>query len=226
MTVQFDDRGLVPAIAQEARTGRVLMLAWMNAEALRRTKETGQAWYYSRSRARLWRKGESSGHTQTVLELRHDCDADTILLLVEQTGPACHTNQPSCFFYDHDLAETKPPPSGMLDRLTRVIEARKTASGDASYTARLLSAGVPKITAKIAEEAGELCEALSAESDDRVVSEAADVLYHLLVGLSARELDIEAVLHELARRFGTSGLVEKASRNYDAPAASQDEGDQ
>jgi len=214
--ILFDERGLVPAIAQDARTGRVLMLAWMNQASLQRTRETGFAWYYSRSRQKLWQKGESSGHTQKVLELRHDCDGDAVLMLVEQTGPACHTDEASCFFYDHDLAPTSPPPGGMLQRLRDVLEARKNASADTSYTARLLAKGMTKINSKITEEAEELCDALASESDERVVSEAADVLYHMLVGFTARGIPVDGVMLELSRRFGTSGLVEKAGRNYSA----------
>lgn len=213
MIPTFDARGLIPAVAQDARTGRVLMLAWMNEESLRLTRETGEAWYFSRSRNALWRKGETSGHTQRVVELRLDCDGDAVLLLVEQLGPACHTGEPSCFFYDPGGdGVLGPPPAGMADRLRAVISARRDAPAGSSYTASLLHAGMPKILEKVAEESGELCQALREETDDRVTSEAADLLYHVLVGFEARGIDPQAVAMELARRFGTSGIAEKAAR--------------
>ncbi|MFT7621502.1 MAG: phosphoribosyl-ATP pyrophosphohydrolase/phosphoribosyl-AMP cyclohydrolase [Myxococcota bacterium] len=204
---------LIPAIAQDHRTGRVLMLAYMNDESLRLTLETGQAHYWSRSRQALWRKGETSGNTQRVIEARMDCDGDTILLLIEQSGPACHTNEPSCFFEALPGGEkVAPPPATAIERLGRTIHERRDASADSSWTARLLSRGLGKIVEKVREESEELAVALESESDERVISESADVLYHLLVGLEARGLDFEAVQHELARRFGTSGIEEKASR--------------
>jgi phosphoribosyl-ATP pyrophosphohydrolase/phosphoribosyl-AMP cyclohydrolase len=210
--VRFDAHGLVPVIAQDVRTGRVLMLAWMNAEAYVRTRQTGDVWYYSRSRASLWRKGETSGHVQRLVELRHDCDHDALLAIVEQTGPACHTDRDSCFFMDGDSVVLEPPAGNMLDRLEGVLAARKSAPADTSYTRRLLDAGAAKITEKIREEAGEFCDAVTAESPDRVVSEMADVLYHTLVGLVSRGVPLADVYAELGRRFGVSGLVEKASR--------------
>ncbi len=212
---------LIPAIAQDYRTGRVLMLAFMNEEALQRTLETGRATYWSRSRRALWVKGETSGHTQRVIEARLDCDRDTILLLVEQEGPACHTNEPSCFFAAADAflapadgpgRRLEPPPATAIERLTRTIAARRGESADTSWTARLLQAGPPKIGAKITEEAAELVAALSSETDERVVSETADLFYHVLVGLEARGVDFAEVQGELARRFGVSGLEEKAAR--------------
>ena len=209
----YDSRGLVPVIAQDVRTGRVLMLAWMNAEAFALTRSTGEAHYYSRSRSSLWRKGESSGHVQRVVELRLDCDADAVLIMVEQTGPACHTDAPSCFFADGDGVDLgAPPPGDVLERLENILQARKLATADRSYTKRLLDAGAPKINAKILEEAGEYCAAVAGEADDRVSSELADLLYHALVGLSHRGVSVESVMGELARRFGVSGLDEKASR--------------
>lgn len=212
MTPKYDERGLIPAVAQDARSGRILMLAWMNAESLELTKTTGRATYWSRSRQALWVKGESSGHTQEVVDLRLDCDSDAVLMLVNQIGPACHTGETSCFFYDADGTPCDPPSSGMVERLQRVLRDRKNSSSDASYTARLFQKGMPKIAEKIREEAEELIEALSNESEERVVGEAADLLYHALVGMELRGVDAERVVHELSRRFGTSGLVEKARR--------------
>ena len=218
--LQFDSRGLVPAVAQDARNGRLLMLAWMNAEALEATQATGYAHYFSRSRQSLWLKGETSGHRQRVLELRTDCDADAVLMLVEQEGPACHTGRPSCFYKALEgeaFVDASPPPATAVERLAAVLHARRHDSPDASYTARLLHRGMGKITEKVDEEAGELVEALLSEADDRVVSEAADLLYHTLVGFEARGIDPLAVAAELARRFGTSGLEEKASRQGGQP---------
>ena len=117
MTPKYDERGLIPAVAQDARSGRILMLAWMNAQALELTTATGRATYWSRSRQALWVKGESSGHTQEVVDLRLDCDLDAVLMLVNQTGPACHTGETSCFFYDAEGTPCDPPSSGMIERL-------------------------------------------------------------------------------------------------------------
>jgi phosphoribosyl-ATP pyrophosphohydrolase/phosphoribosyl-AMP cyclohydrolase len=216
MRVIFDSDGLVPAITQDARTGRVLMLAWVNQEALNATLSTGFAHYYSRSRQALWKKGETSGHLQEVVDVRLDCDGDSLLFVVNQTGPACHTDELSCFFHqldkDGNSAAVSPPESGVVERLQAVLRARRNASEDSSYTAKLLSGGVAAVEAKINEEAGELCEALKNESDQRVVSEAADLLYHALVGLELRGIQSQEVALELARRFGVSGHQEKNSR--------------
>ena len=209
----FNADGLVPAIAQDVVTGRVLMMAWMNKKAWQLTHETGQAWYFSRSRQSLWRKGETSGHTQSVADIRLDCDRDTVLLLVEQVGAACHVGEPTCFFRSQvaDIREPPVPPS-VLSRLRAVLETRVGRSPDASYTARLLSQGTDAIGIKLREEADELSVALGDESDERVISECADLLYFALVGLTSRGVDFHRVEHELHRRFGVSGLVEKASR--------------
>lgn len=215
MQIAFDANGLVPAVAQDATTGAVLMVAWMNAEALALTRETRQAHFWSRSRQSLWRKGETSGHTLAVREIRVDCDADTILLLCDPAGPACHTGKPSCFYRDLDGAEhdgLQGAPAAILDRLARVIEARRAADAGASYTKSLLDAGMAKILAKIAEEHGELAAELPAGDDAKVVHETADLIFHVLVGLAARRIDPQAVFAELERRFGTSGHAEKAAR--------------
>jgi phosphoribosyl-ATP pyrophosphohydrolase/phosphoribosyl-AMP cyclohydrolase len=232
----YDERGLVPCIVQDAVTDAVLMLAWMNAEALRLTRETRQVHFWSRSRQALWRKGETSGNTLAVVEIRLDCDLDTVLVRARPAGPTCHTGATSCFFHrDGDLrARARPdeggapgrpgppldgddeiddgPPPPILIRLARLIEARRTSTAEKSYTRSLLDAGMPKILAKIAEEHGELAAELPAGDDAKVVHETADLLFHVMVGLAARQIPIEAVLAELARRFGTSGHVEKARR--------------
>ncbi len=212
----YDERGLVPCIVQDAVTDVVLMLAWMNAEALRRTRETGAVHFWSRSRQALWKKGETSGHTLAVAEIRIDCDLDAVLVRARPAGPTCHTGATSCFF--HRDAEgamdavDDGPALPILHRLAQVIEARRAATAENSYTKSLLDAGMPKILAKIAEEHGELAAELPSGEDAKVVHETADLLFHVMVGLAARQIPLEAVLAELTRRFGTSGHVEKAQR--------------
>jgi phosphoribosyl-ATP pyrophosphohydrolase/phosphoribosyl-AMP cyclohydrolase len=212
----YDDRGLVPCIVQDATTDVVLMLAWMNAEALRLTRETGTVHFWSRSRQALWKKGETSGHTLAVAEIRIDCDLDTVLVRAHPAGPTCHTGATSCFFHHDDGdgdATDDGPALPVLLRLARIIDARRDSTAEKSYTKSLLDAGMPKILAKIAEEHGELAAELPAGDDAQVIHETADLLFHIMVGLGARRIPIESVLGELARRFGTSGHVEKARRS-------------
>lgn len=212
----FDERGLVPCIVQDAATGSVLMLAWMNAEALRLTRETGAVHFWSRSRGALWKKGETSGNTLTVVELRLDCDRDAILVRARPAGPACHTGATTCFFTldGGGTDDGVPAPGGaILERLESIlIHRRDAATGEKSYTKSLLDAGMPKIIAKIAEEHGELADELPAGDASDVVHETADLIFHVMVGLVARGVPIGDVFAELARRFGTSGHTEKASR--------------
>lgn len=197
--IAFDDRGLVPCIAQDWRTGEVLTLAYMNAEALERTRATGEVHYWSRSRGELWHKGATSGNVQQVKALRVDCDGDAVLALVEPAGPACHTGERTCFFRG-DLVPGAPHET--LPTLERTIAARAAAADtSASYTARLL-ADPALAGAKVQEEAEEVVRAVREESDERVASEAADVLYHLAVLLRSRGLtlaDAERVLDERSR---------------------------
>lgn len=206
MEPKFDEHGLVPAIVQDATTGAVLMLAWMNAEALRLTRETGVVHFWSRSRQQLWKKGETSGNTLALVELRLDCDADALLVRARPAGPTCHTGTRTCWGDD--------VPAGILDQLARTIEQRRDSAvgEDKSYTKSLLTKGMPKILEKIAEESGELAAELPDGDEAKVVHETADLLFHVMVGLAARRIPVERVLGELARRFGTSGHVEKASR--------------
>jgi phosphoribosyl-ATP pyrophosphohydrolase/phosphoribosyl-AMP cyclohydrolase len=185
--IAFDDRGLVPCIVQDWHTGEVLTLAYMNEDALARTQESGQTWFWSRSRSELWHKGETSGNVQSVRELRYDCDADTLLALVEPAGPACHTGERTCF-HNGDLEPLAPHEA--LPALERTI-AQRGAAGDTSgsYTAQLLAD--PALSgAKVEEEAEEVVRAAREESDERVREEAADVLYHLDVLMAARGLSI------------------------------------
>ncbi len=210
---KWDERGLVPCVAQDATTGAVLMVAWMNAESLRLTRETGVVHFWSRSRGALWKKGETSGHTLALVELRLDCDRDTVLARVHAAGPACHTGATTCFYTRDDGAESDTVTATILSELSRVIEARRDAATPAqSYTRSLFDKGMPKILAKIAEEHGELAAELPAGPREKVVYEATDLLFHVMVGLAARGIPVEDVLGELTRRFGTSGHVEKAAR--------------
>ena len=187
MSVRSDNQAvdLLPCIVQDARTGEVLTLAYMNVEALRRTRETGEMWFWSRSRQELWHKGETSGNVQRLKELRLDCDEDAILALVEPAGPACHTGERTCF---HN-GELDPVPGEALATLERTIAERRAAAPEDSYTATLL-ADRELVGAKVREEAEEVARAARDESDERVAEEAADVLYHLAVLLAERGMEL------------------------------------
>jgi phosphoribosyl-ATP pyrophosphohydrolase/phosphoribosyl-AMP cyclohydrolase len=181
----FGENGLLPCVVQDWRTGEVLTVAYMNEEAVARTRATGETWFWSRSRQELWHKGETSGNVQRVRELRWDCDADTLLALVEPAGPACHTGERTCFFQgDAGLA-----PHEALPALERVVASRKTEPAEGSYTQELLG-DPPLIGEKVQEEAEEVARAARDESDERVAEEAADVLYHLTVLLAARDMTL------------------------------------
>jgi phosphoribosyl-ATP pyrophosphohydrolase/phosphoribosyl-AMP cyclohydrolase len=192
----FDAAGLLPVVVQDRASGDVLMVAWANAEALERTAETGLAHFWSRSRQALWRKGETSGNGLRVVEARADCDRDTLLLVVDPEGPACHTGARTCF------GETSPTAAGMLEELARVIAARAEAPAEESYTARLLAKGPDQVLKKIGEEATEVVLAGRGQSDERLAEETADLLYHLLVALHQRGLPLARVMDELRRRRG------------------------
>jgi phosphoribosyl-ATP pyrophosphohydrolase/phosphoribosyl-AMP cyclohydrolase len=194
--IRYDERGLVPCVVQDWRTGEVLTLAYTNAEAIARTRETGELHLWSRSRDELWHKGATSGNTQRVRALRLDCDGDALLALVEPAGPACHTGERTCF---HN-GEQQAAPFEALPGLQRTIEDRAATGAPGSYTNELLR-DPPRIGAKVEEEAEEVARAAREEADERVAEEAADVLYHLTVLLRSRGLqlsDAEEVL--LARR--------------------------
>jgi phosphoribosyl-AMP cyclohydrolase / phosphoribosyl-ATP pyrophosphohydrolase len=191
--ISYDDRGLVPCVVQDWDTGEVLTVAYMNAEALERTQTTGEMHFWSRSRGELWHKGATSGNTQALRELRYDCDADTVLALVEPRGPACHTGERTCF---HNGQLEPAAPHEALPALERTIAARAAARPEGSYTAALLAAP-ERLGRKVQEEAEEVVRAAREESDERVAEEAADLLYHLTVLLHSRGLrlaDAEAVL--------------------------------
>ena len=190
----MDASGLVPVVVQDRASGDVLMVAWANAQALEQTAETGLAHFWSRSRGALWRKGETSGHELRVVEARADCDRDTLLLVVEPQGPACHTGARTCF------GDESPTAAGMLEELARVISERAQAAPESSYTARLLAKGPDQVLKKIGEEATEVVLAARVQSDERLAEESADLLYHLLVALHQRGLPLTRVMDELRRR--------------------------
>jgi phosphoribosyl-ATP pyrophosphohydrolase/phosphoribosyl-AMP cyclohydrolase len=193
--IAFDDRGLVPCVVQDWRTGEVLTVAYMNREALERTRATGETHFFSRSRQELWHKGETSGNVQAVRALRYDCDGDTLLALVEPAGPACHTGERSCF-YRGDL---EPAPHEALPGLERTIEERRADRPAGSYTVELLD-DQPYAIEKVIEEAEEVTRATAGESDQRVREEAADLLYHLDVLVASRGLSLADALDELNGR--------------------------
>jgi phosphoribosyl-ATP pyrophosphohydrolase/phosphoribosyl-AMP cyclohydrolase len=201
--IAFDDRGLVPCIVQDWRTGEVLTLAYMNAEALERTRSSGETWFYSRSREELWHKGETSGNVQRVRGLRFDCDLDAVLALVEPAGPACHTGERTCFHNPSSGGQAgalePAAPHEALPALERVVASRRDDPTEGSYTAELL-ADPPRIGAKVREEADEAARAADGESDARLAEEAADVLYHLTVLLAARGLTLADAFAELNER--------------------------
>lgn len=193
-TVKFDKDGLVAVVAQDERTGDVLMLAWADKAALAETQKTGFLHYHSRSRGALWKKGETSGHVQKLVSLHLDCDGDAILALVHQDGPACHTLAATCF-----APVDNPSPRAILADLAAVIEARRKSPSAKSYTAKLL--GDKNLRAKkVGEEATELVMALSGEGPERIASEAADLLYHVLVACAAEGVPLSKIMDELGRR--------------------------
>ena len=214
----FNERGLIPAVLQDAETGEVLMVAWMNRDALRLTQETGQAHFWSRSRQTLWHKGATSGNFMNVREMRIDCDGDTLLVLVDPEGPACHTGRQSCFYRALDrerrvsgyggkgeAASSGSPGAGearrgILDELFAVIRDRKRKRPAGSYTSQLFDAGEDEILKKVGEEAMEVMLAAKGEGDARLVSEVADLAYHLLVLLASRGLEPVDVAAELRTR--------------------------
>jgi phosphoribosyl-ATP pyrophosphohydrolase/phosphoribosyl-AMP cyclohydrolase len=219
--ITFNEQGLVPVVAQDARTGEVLMLAWANADALRLTAETGRAHYWSRSRRELWIKGETSGHTQAVEDVRVDCDEDAVLYRVRQAGAACHTGERSCFYrvVEADALAEAPDPRPMADRLEEIVARRHAERPEGSYTTYLFGAGTDKILKKVGEEATETV--IAAKNGDlaELRSESADLLFHLMVLWRDRGLDAGQVWDELESRFGRApraGSTEaRASRSAD-----------
>jgi phosphoribosyl-AMP cyclohydrolase / phosphoribosyl-ATP pyrophosphohydrolase len=214
-------RDLLPVVAQDRLTGEVRMVAFATAEAVKRTLETGRATFWSRSRGELWEKGRTSGNALDVSAVLVDCDADCLVYLVSARGPTCHTGAPTCFFrrlaLDRDdgaalVQDHEVPAPTLLGRLEAVLEARKSETADKSYTRSLYDGGPEKIGKKLREEADELARAVAGEDEARVTSEAADVLFHVMVALRSRGVAFESVLRELDRRAGTSGHDEKRAR--------------
>lgn len=203
--IRFDERGLAPCVIQDAASGEVLTLAYVNAEALARTRETGQVHLWSRSRNELWHKGATSGNVQRVRELRYDCDADAVLALVDPAGPACHTGARSCF-HREPPGEAAPAPvtHEALPELERTLAARRSERPEGSYTAQLL-ADPELIGAKLREEADEVARAVAGESDERIAEEAADLLYHLEVALLSRQVALARALDVLLDRRAERG---------------------
>jgi phosphoribosyl-AMP cyclohydrolase / phosphoribosyl-ATP pyrophosphohydrolase len=189
--------GLLPAIIQDADTGAVLMLGYMNAAALAATQVRGRVVFFSRSRRQLWEKGETSGHTLNVEAIRTDCDADTLLITARPLGPTCHEGTTTCF---GAAALTGATRLGFLARLARIIEQRRSESPDSSYTAKLFAGGTKRVAQKVGEEGVEVALAAVAESDAKLIGESADLLFHLLVLLRSRNLQFEEVVQELAAR--------------------------
>jgi phosphoribosyl-ATP pyrophosphohydrolase/phosphoribosyl-AMP cyclohydrolase len=210
--LQFSKEGLIPAIVQDVATGQVLMLAYMNREALERTLNTGLAHYWSRSRAMLWQKGETSGHLQHVRDMRYDCDADTLLMMVEQEGVACHTGERSCFFHrlsEHAQPMQLPIAAGLLSQIYTVVQERKRGDPQESYVASLTARGQDQVLKKVIEEAAEVLMASKDGRPEAIIYEMADLWFHAIVALSWHDISPQEVLQELQHRFGKSGLRRK-----------------
>ena len=217
--VDWEKSELLPVIVQEASTNEVLMMAYMNKEALQLSLETKLAHYFSRSKQRIWKKGESSNHLQHIESFFIDCDNDTLLLKIKQDGVACHTGRKSCFFTELESGESVIDKSvdtnamyGVIDTLYHTILDRKNADPETSWTAKLLSKGDNDILKKVVEEAGEFSFAVKDRDEDEIIYECADLTYHVLVALGHMNISPDRVKQELARRFGMSGIKEKASR--------------
>ena len=210
--IKFDEKGLIPAIIQDDKSGQVLMMAYMNRESLAKTMETGRTWFYSRSRQRLWMKGEESGHIQEVKEILYDCDQDTLLVKVNQTGVACHTGHYSCFYRDIDGNETEPAlvdvekiydsgqGPGILYELYDIISDRQEKMPEGSYTAYLFDKGLDKILKKVGEENAEVIIAAKNREKSEVVYEVSDLIYHLLVLLVEQGVELGDIFSELKSR--------------------------
>ena len=200
--IRYNQQGLVPAITQDYLDGTVLMMAWMNQESLQKTLDTGETWYWSRSRQELWHKGATSGHIQKVRSLRYDCDSDALLITIEQIGDiACHKGERSCFHQVDDDTKSAPP-ADTLSEVYRVICDRIAHPTDSSYTCKLLAGGDNKILKKIGEESAEVVMACKDDDQEAIASEVADLLYHTLVALAYHKVDIRDVYRQLQSRRG------------------------
>ncbi|SEQ95923.1 bifunctional phosphoribosyl-AMP cyclohydrolase/phosphoribosyl-ATP diphosphatase HisIE [Piscibacillus halophilus] len=201
MEFKFNDDGLIPAIVQDYKTGDVLMLAYMNEEAIQRTKETKTSWFYSRSRQELWNKGVTSGNTQIVKKMSYDCDEDTILLQVEQKGAACHTGERSCFYRELVLDEELSFNRNVIHKVYEAILERRDSPKEGSYTNYLFDEGVDKILKKVGEEASEVIIGAKNDDEENLAMEIADLTYHMLVLLAEKGMPIERVKEELTKRM-------------------------
>ncbi len=228
--LKFDEKGLIPVVVQDFYNNQVLMVAYADKEAITKTVESGYAHYFSRSRQKLWKKGETSGHTQKVKQIFYDCDEDTLLLKVEQKGAACHTNHRSCFYREFYRGKTKET-EGVIDKdfngiiykpdtdknsilssLYELLQRRKKEMPKDSYTAKLFKKGINTITKKIGEESAEVIIAMKDGDEGEIIYESADLIFHLLVGLVYFNIPPEMIFKELERRFNTSGEYEKKTR--------------
>ncbi len=217
--VDWEKSELLPVIVQDNANGEVLMMAYMNKEALELSLTTKIAHYFSRSKQRIWKKGESSGHTQAIHSFNIDCDNDTLLIKVTQEGVACHTGRRSCFFTELESGEAKGEVEissedlyGVIDTLYHTIQERKLADPSTSWTAKLISKGENTILKKVVEEAGEFSFAYKDDDESEMIYEAADLTYHMLVALAVKNISPDRIKQELARRFDMSGIAEKDSR--------------
>jgi phosphoribosyl-ATP pyrophosphohydrolase/phosphoribosyl-AMP cyclohydrolase len=217
--VDWDKSELLPVIVQDVSNNEVLMMAYMDKEALELSLKTKIAHYFSRSKQRIWKKGESSGHIQKIHSFNIDCDNDTLLIKVTQEGVACHTGRRSCFFTELESAEVQSDVEvnldntyGVIDTLYHTIQERKNADASTSWTAKLISKGDNTILKKVVEEAGEFSFAYKDNDEHEMIYEAADLTYHMLVALAVKNISPDRIKQELARRFGMSGIAEKNSR--------------
>lgn len=196
----FDENGLIPAIIQEASSGEVLMMAYMNRESLEKTLETGKTWFYSRRRKRLWNKGESSGNQQIVKGIRYDCDGDTLLLQVEQIGVACHTGEKSCFYRELVESDRGSGQQQVLKMLEGIIKERRENPEEGSYTNYLFDSGLDKILKKVGEEAAEVIIASKNEHSADLIGEISDLVYHMMVLMQEKQITLDDVSEELMYR--------------------------
>ena len=217
--VDWEKSELLPVIVQEASSNEVLMMAYMNKEALGLSLSTKIAHYFSRSKQRIWKKGESSGHTQTIHSFNIDCDNDTLLIKVTQEGVACHTGRKSCFFTELESGEANSEVEvdtaaayGVIDTLYHTIQERKNADPQTSWTAKLIHKGENTILKKVVEEAGEFSFAYKDNDEAEMIYEAADLTYHMLVALAVKNISPDRIKQELSRRFNMSGIAEKNAR--------------
>lgn len=217
--IDWEKIDLLPVVVQDVSNNEVLMMAFMDKEALSLSLSTKVAHYFSRSKQRIWKKGESSGHTQTIHSFNIDCDNDTLLIKVTQEGVACHTGRRSCFFTELETGEANSEAEvssealyGVIDTLYHTIQERKNADPSSSWTAKLFAKGDNTILKKVVEEAGEFSFAYKDNDENEMVYEAADLTYHMLVALAAKNISPDRIKQELARRFDMSGISEKNSR--------------